>query len=241
MLVEPRHDLDEIAGPRAVIELRAQNAVPAVAAGAGRTGQAEDEGRPRHAGGDAALDGRGADLGVAQHVKGDRKAVHALLEQRLDRLRRDVAAGKAGAAGGDDRIHARISDPAPDDAADRVDIVGDDLACRQVMAGGGDPLRKRRAGLVVGQRAGVGDRQHRDVERDELFCFVDGHYIPPLRQDLPRYPEVRALTRLEVGSTGSPSFEARRRVAHLRMTPQAANYNYTPPPNVLQACTEPSL
>ena len=40
MLVQPGHDLDEIAGPRAVVELRGQNAVPAVAAGAGRAKQA---------------------------------------------------------------------------------------------------------------------------------------------------------------------------------------------------------
>ena len=40
VFVEPGHDLDEIAGPRAVVELRGQNAVPAVAAGAGRAKQA---------------------------------------------------------------------------------------------------------------------------------------------------------------------------------------------------------
>ena len=34
MLVEPRHDLDEIAGARAVIELGGKDPVPAVAAGA---------------------------------------------------------------------------------------------------------------------------------------------------------------------------------------------------------------
>src|SRR6476659_4142140 len=62
MLVQPRHDLDEIAGPRAVIELRRQNAVPAVAAGTGRARQAEDEGRIGDARGGAALHRGGADL-----------------------------------------------------------------------------------------------------------------------------------------------------------------------------------
>jgi hypothetical protein len=61
---------------------------------------------PGNAGSGAALHRRGADLGVAQHVEGDGKAIHPLFEQRLDRLRRHVAAGKAGAAGGDDRIDA---------------------------------------------------------------------------------------------------------------------------------------
>ena len=49
MLVEPRHDLDEIAGTRAVIELGGEDAVPGVAAGARRSRQAEDKGRPRYA------------------------------------------------------------------------------------------------------------------------------------------------------------------------------------------------
>src|SRR3954453_12158110 len=111
MLIQPRHDLDEIAGTRAVVELGPKDAIPAVAAGAGRTRQAEDEGRARNAGGSSALDCRGADLGVAQYVESDGKAIHPLFEQRLDGLRRDVAAGKAGAAGGDDRIDAGIGDP----------------------------------------------------------------------------------------------------------------------------------
>jgi len=34
-------------------------------------------------------------FGVAQHMKGDGKSVHALFEQRLDGLRRHVAAGKS--------------------------------------------------------------------------------------------------------------------------------------------------
>src|ERR1700712_649203 len=100
MLVQPRHDLDEVAGARAVIELGAKDAVPAVAAGARRSRQAEDEGRTRDAGGGAALDRRGADLGVAQHMKGDGKTIYPLFEQGLDRFRRDVAAGKTGAARG---------------------------------------------------------------------------------------------------------------------------------------------
>ena len=39
MLVEPRHDLDEIAGTRAVIELGSEDAVPGIAAGAGDPGR----------------------------------------------------------------------------------------------------------------------------------------------------------------------------------------------------------
>src|SRR5205814_10084958 len=97
MFVQPRHDLDEVARPRAVVELRGQNAVPAVTAGAGRTRQAEDEGGAGDARGSAALYRGSANLGVAQHMKGDGKPIHPLFEQRLDRFGRHVAAGKTGA------------------------------------------------------------------------------------------------------------------------------------------------
>src|ERR1700704_4052678 len=76
--------------------------------GAARAGQAEDVGRARDARGGAGLDRRGADLAVAHHQEQRGEAVHAFLEQRFDRLRGDVAAGEAGAAGGDDHVDRRI-------------------------------------------------------------------------------------------------------------------------------------
>ena len=106
---------------------------------------------------------------MAQHVKGDRETIHPLFEQRLDRLGRHVAARKTGAAGSDDGIDARIGDPSRDDAADRLNVVGDDLARREFVPGIGEPLRQRGSGLVILQRAAVGNGQHRDVERYELF------------------------------------------------------------------------
>src|SRR5712664_4269089 len=74
VFVEPRHDLDEVAGPRPVIELGREDAVPRIAAGTRRSRQAEDKGGARNARGGAALDRRSADLGIAQHVKRDREA-----------------------------------------------------------------------------------------------------------------------------------------------------------------------
>ncbi|MHC2508861.1 hypothetical protein ACVII1_004099 [Bradyrhizobium elkanii] len=62
---------------------------------------------------------------------------------------------------------AGIGDPAPDHGPDRLDIVGDDLACSELVAGRGESVGQRGARLVIRQRAGVGNRQHRDVERDE--------------------------------------------------------------------------
>ena len=44
MFVQARHDLDEIAGQVAIVELRRENAVPGILAGARRAWQHEDEG-----------------------------------------------------------------------------------------------------------------------------------------------------------------------------------------------------
>src|SRR6266702_6443540 len=126
MFVQTRHDLDEVAGPRAIIKLGCENAVPAVATGAGRSRQTEDKRSPRDTRGGAALDRRCADLGVAQHVERDGETIQPLFEQRLDRLRRHVAAGEAGAAGSDDGVDAGIGYPSFDDEADRLDLVDDD-------------------------------------------------------------------------------------------------------------------
>src|SRR6202035_769450 len=97
MLVEPRHDLDEIARAVTIIELVHQNLVPGILAGAGRARQAEDISRAGDAGGGTRLDGRGADFWKTHHQEQRREAVHLLVEQWLDRLRRNVAAGEAGA------------------------------------------------------------------------------------------------------------------------------------------------
>src|SRR6185312_4686985 len=102
MLVEARHDLDEIAGPVAVVELVHKDLIPAVTAGARRSRQAEDVSGAGNAGGRAGLDRRGADLGVAGYQKQSGEAVHSLFEQRFDRLRRYVATGKSRASGRDD-------------------------------------------------------------------------------------------------------------------------------------------
>src|SRR5579872_465141 len=184
VLVEPRHDLDEIAGPVAVVELVHENFVPGVLAGAGRTRQAENIGRIGDAGGGARLDRRRADLRKTYHQKQRRERVHLFLEQRFDRLRRDIAAGKAGTAGGDDDIDHRIFDPGFDAGADRLDLVGDDAALGDEMTGGDNALRQHRAGLVILDRACVGNRQHRDLERHEAFGFVNSwHGLRFLKAD----------------------------------------------------------
>src|ERR1700723_2885167 len=96
MLIEPRHDLDEVTGSIAVIELMDQNLVPGVTAGAGRTRQAEDVGGAGDPRGCPGLNRRRSNLLKADHQKERRKRIHLFLEQRLDRCRSNVAAGKPG-------------------------------------------------------------------------------------------------------------------------------------------------
>src|SRR5258708_39495067 len=73
MLIEPRHDLDEIARPVTIVELVHQDVVPGIAAGARGTWQAEDVGRAGDARSGAGLDRRSTDLAVAHHQKQRRK------------------------------------------------------------------------------------------------------------------------------------------------------------------------
>src|SRR5690349_14708921 len=66
VLLQPRHQLDEVAGAEAVVELVDQDVLPCVAAGARRSRQCEQIGAAGHSGGGPALDRRGADLGEAE-------------------------------------------------------------------------------------------------------------------------------------------------------------------------------
>src|SRR6185295_2121553 len=109
--VQARHELGEVAGAEADVELETQDVVPAVLAGAGRAGQREDIGAVGDARGGAALHGRGADLLEADPAEGLAEALDLLLVQALHRLGRDVAAGDAGAAGRDHDLDLGIVDP----------------------------------------------------------------------------------------------------------------------------------
>ncbi len=176
MLVEAGHDLDEVAGAVAVVELVQQDAVPGVLAGAGRAGDAEDVGRARHARGRAGLNGRGPDLGVAHHQEQGGEAVHAFFKEWLERLRRHVAACEAGAPRGDDHVDGGIGDPLLHASADLLNVVGDDGAVGDRMTRLLDTLDERGAGPIVRKVAGVRHGEHRDLQRDELPGLVDaGH------------------------------------------------------------------
>src|SRR5579863_3549048 len=111
MLLQPRHELDEVARPVAVVELMDEDSLPAVAAGAGRAGEGEEVGAAGDPAGGSAMDRRGADLLVAQHAEELAEAGDLLLVDRLEGFGRDVAPGDAGAPRRDDDVDRGIGDP----------------------------------------------------------------------------------------------------------------------------------
>src|SRR5947207_14767979 len=95
MLLEARHELDQVARPEAVIELVDEDALPGIAAGARRPGHGEEIGAAGNAAGRPALDRRGADLLIAQHAEDLAEAGALLIVDRVASLRRYLAPADA--------------------------------------------------------------------------------------------------------------------------------------------------
>src|SRR5262249_38402139 len=140
MFLQPRHELDEVARPVAIVELVDEDALPAVAAGAGRAGEGEEVGASGDTAGGPALDRRGADLLVAQHAEDLAESGDLLLVEGLEGLGRDIAAGDSGASGRDDDVDRGIGDPLLELANDALAVVADDTLCRDLVPRSGDHL-----------------------------------------------------------------------------------------------------
>lgn len=164
---KPRHDFDEVAGSVADIKLKLEDAIPCVAAGAGRTGQAKNVCAARNARTRPRLDGGCRDLLKRQHVKQDCEAFDFFFEKRLDRFRRYIAAGKAGAAGCYNAIDPWIADPAFDNRSDVILVVFDKVSIRNQMSGSRRKILQQITGFVIGKRSCVRHRQNCDANRHE--------------------------------------------------------------------------
>src|SRR3569623_750487 len=134
---QPRHQFDEVAGAKAVIELIAEDAIPGILDRAGRSGERENVGAAGDAGAGARLDRRGADRLVALPAEQLAEAGDHLLGDGLDRLGGDVAPGYAGAACGKDDVDIGVGDPRYEAFDDSVEIVALDRAVGEDVAGGG--------------------------------------------------------------------------------------------------------
>jgi hypothetical protein len=150
VFLQPGHDLDEVAGHVAVIELMRQDLVPTILAGAGRAGQSEQVGSPGDAAAGPALHRRGADLGHRDMGEDGVESLDFLLVDIAMGLDGDIAPGQPGAAGRDHHIDPRVGDPVAQLCRDPPAIVDDDasfshspvvwidLESWQTLAGAGD-------------------------------------------------------------------------------------------------------
>ena len=173
MFLKPRHEFGEIAWAETDIELPAQDVLPAVTTGTGRTGKREEICAAGNPADSPALHGGGADLLPAQHAEELAEAVDPFLEHGFERLGRNVATGDAGAARRDDGFHLGIGNPGFEFGDDCRPIVLDDGACGQAMAVALDQFGQRIARFVVGFGSGVGDGKDGDVDRLERPGLVN--------------------------------------------------------------------
>src|SRR3569623_1984671 len=140
---QPRHQFDEVAGAKAVIELIAEKTNPSILDRAGRSGERENVGPASDAGAGARLDRRGADRLVALPAEQLAEAGDHLLGDRLDRLRGDVAPGYAGAACGKEDVDIGVGDPRCEAYDDGVEIVTLARSGGQHLAGDGQASDQR--------------------------------------------------------------------------------------------------
>src|SRR3954454_25160065 len=108
MLLQTRHQFDEVARPVSTIQLPAQNLLPTIAASARRAGQSEQVSPARNAAGGSALDRRGLDLAIADPAEQLPEARDLLFIDRIESFGRDVATGEAGTPGGDHHVDRGI-------------------------------------------------------------------------------------------------------------------------------------
>src|SRR5687767_14850432 len=98
MLLQPGHDLDEVAGCVSIVELVLEDEIPAVATGAGRTRDAKDVLALGDTGGRSGLNGRGADFGKRHVMKGDGETLDLFFKERTHGFDGDIEAGETRAA-----------------------------------------------------------------------------------------------------------------------------------------------
>ena len=134
MLQQARHHLNEVARPRAVVQLRRQYLVPSRDTSTGRARQAEQVGTVGNAAEGAGLKGRRADFRKGNGPKNLAETIKLFLQQHFDGLRGTVKAGNASTAGSDNRLHIRISDPARNHSPNLKYIIGHDGLFKQPVA-----------------------------------------------------------------------------------------------------------
>src|SRR5271167_2784323 len=111
VLLQSRHQLNEIARAEAIVELVHEDFFPGVAAGAGRSRQRKQIGGAGDPGRGPALDRRSADLVVAEPAEQLAKTLYFFLIDAVKCFGRHIAPGDPGTAGRDHDVDLRIGDP----------------------------------------------------------------------------------------------------------------------------------
>src|SRR5215472_2192976 len=182
-LLEARHDFHDRTGPMAAVELRLDQPVPAVAAGAVRSGKRIDHGAAGEAGTRPRLQRRDADRLIGDEVPEHVEALELFVEELAHRLGSHVAPREAGATGRNDDVDGGIVDPAAQLLLDETLVVVHQGARAQGVAGGADALGEQIARGVTRGVARIGDGQYRDGERREGARRIDpaaGSHAPSL-------------------------------------------------------------
>ena len=149
MLIQPGHDLDEVAWPVPRIELKGENLVPSVFAGPRAAGKRKQVCAIRHATTGPALNRRCSDL-VHRHDREDRrKGIDLLFVDIPVCLDTDIASGQAGAASRQDGIDFGIGAPGAKLLCDLVPLIGKNDPIGHDVASRFDTADKSVAGAVV--------------------------------------------------------------------------------------------
>ncbi|SMH66464.1 protein of unknown function [Acidithiobacillus ferrivorans] len=157
LVADARQQFAQVAGAVPDIQLRNDDGLHAETDGAGGAGKKEDDGAVTDGGFGTGLDGAGADLLIGEHAEEFAEAGDGLADEGGEGFGGDVAAGDAGAAGGDDHVDGGVDDPVTQLRAQAFGVVGADPAGGNPVSGLTGELGNFVTGLVGCWRTAVGD------------------------------------------------------------------------------------
>ncbi len=133
MFPQSGHEIDEIAGLVAIIQLMNQNDFPCVAHRAGRPRESEQVFPFGDTADSPRLNRARPNLRIAQDSKELTEAGYLFLENASESLRCDIPPREPCSSRGDDDINVDVFYPFPEDDLDRIGLITNDVACDRSM------------------------------------------------------------------------------------------------------------